>query len=67
LSDGRFWLSAIMGAGAGAVIAYLGLPSYFSGGSGMMALGYGAFMIAGLVLGMVIGGLILRPDATNNR
>jgi hypothetical protein len=63
LSDGRLWFSACLGLGAGAVIAYLGLPSYFSGSFGMEAFGYGVFMLAGAVLGLIIGGLMLRPDA----
>ena len=66
LGDGRFWLSALVGLGAGAVIAYLGLPNYFSGSFGMGTLGYGVFMGAGAALGMVVGALLLRPDATNN-
>jgi hypothetical protein len=53
-----------LGIGAGAVIAYLGLPSYFSnGGFSMEAFGYGVFMIGGLVLGLIVGSLMLRPDA----
>lgn len=63
-NDQRLWLSVVVGLGAGAVIAYLGLPSYFSdGGTGMMALGYGVFMIGGAVLGSIVGSLLLRPDA----
>jgi hypothetical protein len=63
-NDQRFWLSVGLGLGAGAVIAYLGLPSYFSdGGTGMMSLGYAIFMIGGAVLGSIVGSLLLRPDA----
>jgi len=53
----------VVGLGGGAVIAYLGLPSYFSGSLWMGVLGYGVFMIAGAVLGSIVGGLLLRPDA----
>jgi hypothetical protein len=62
-SDQRFWLSVVLGLGAGAVIAYLGLPSYFNDGIGMSVVGYGVFMIGGGVLGSIVGSLLLRPDA----
>ena len=64
LADGRLWTSVAVGLGGGAVIAYmLGLPSYFSGTLGMEALGYAVFILAGGVLGMIVGNLLLRPDA----
>ena len=63
LRDGNLWLSGGLGLGGGAAIAYLGLPSYFSAGFGMQAVGFGVFMIAGAVIGLVIGSLLLRPDA----
>jgi hypothetical protein len=67
MADGRLWSSGGLGFGAGAAIAYLvGLPSYFSnGGLPMEAFGYGVFMIAGGILGLIIGSLMLRPDATH--
>ena len=61
--DGNLWLYGGLGLGGGAAIAYLGLPSYFSDGLLMGAIGFGVFMIAGAVLGMIIGSLLLRPDA----
>lgn len=64
LADGNLWFSGAVGAASGAVIAYLlGLPSFFSGSLGMEALGYGVFVLAGLVLGLIVGSLLLRPDA----
>jgi len=63
LGDQRLWLSIVVGLGGGAVIAYLGLPSYFNSGLWMGVLGYGAFMIGGAVLGSIVGSLLLRPDA----
>ena len=67
LRDDRLWLSVGVGGAAGAVIAFLGLPNYFSGGVGMVALGYGVFVLAGVLFGMLVGALLLRPDANNNR
>ena len=64
--DGRLWLSAVLGIGGGAIVAYLGLPSYFSDGLWMGTLGFGVFMIVGAVIGLALGGLVLRPDATNH-
>ena len=61
--DQRFWLSCVVGLGGGAVIAYLGLPSYFKDGLLMGVVGYGVFMIGGAVLGSIVGSLLLRPDA----
>ena len=64
MSDGRLWLSACLGLGAGAAMAYMvGLPSYFSGSFGMEAFGYGVFMLGGGILGLIVGSLMLRPDA----
>ena len=61
--DERLWLSCLVGLGGGAVIAYLGMPSYFDGGLWMGALGYGVFIIGGGVLGLIVGSVLLRPDA----
>ena len=62
-SDNRLWLSVGVGVAAGAGIAYQWPLSYFSGGFLMSALGYVVFMIGGAVLGMIVGSLLLRPDA----
>ena len=62
--DGHFWLSGGLGVGVGAGLAFMGLlPSYFSGDLTMAAFGYGVFMICGGILGLIIGSLLLRPDA----
>jgi hypothetical protein len=64
LADGNLWFSGGVGAAIGGVSAYLlGLPSFFSGSIGMEVLGYGVFVLAGLILGLIVGSLLLRPDA----
>jgi hypothetical protein len=61
--DGQLWISVVVGLGLGGLIAFLGLPSYFNSGLWMEVLGYSIFVLGGGLLGMIVGSLLLRPDA----
>jgi hypothetical protein len=52
----------MVGGAAGAAIALLWRPDFFSGGLLLGPIGFCVFVVAGIVLGQLAGRLLFRPS-----
>lgn len=61
--DWRVRLATGVGICAGAAIALLWRPDFFSGGFWLGMIGFCVFLVVGAVLGRLVGGLLFRPSS----